>query len=177
MCTIYADTYRTVWGHTCSSMRTQLYVCPHTTICISSFFYTCFLILLYRCSDTTICVMILLCKETCDSRWCNSIRTHIGTSIKTWYYYICVLILLYKGTCDSLRRRWKHNTWSHMRHVEICGIIEGLSKGWIDTILRLFSSPRTLDNRQVRPYLWLSLSASVVSICTFVIVKQVILYW
>ena len=44
------------------------YMCPHTTIDVSSYYYKCVLILLYMCPDTT---------------------TYVSS-----YYYICVLILL-----------------------------------------------------------------------------------
>jgi hypothetical protein len=43
-----------------------VYMCPHTTIYVSSYYYTCVLILLYMCPHTTI---------------------HVSS-----YYYICVLI-------------------------------------------------------------------------------------
>ncbi len=45
------------------------YMCPHTTVCVSSYYYVCVLILLHRCRHTPIhvssyycmCVLILLC--------------------------------------------------------------------------------------------------------------------
>ncbi len=56
------------------------YMCPHTTICVSSSYYICVLILLY--SYYYICVLIQL--HMCP-------HTRIGVSS----YYSCVLILLY----------------------------------------------------------------------------------
>jgi hypothetical protein len=73
----------------CVCVLILLYMCPHTTIYVSSHYYICVLILLYMCPQyyymcphTTICVLILL--YMCP-------HTTINVSS---YYYICVLILL-----------------------------------------------------------------------------------
>ena len=52
-----------------------LHVCPHTTICVSSYYYICVLILLYMCPHTAIYVSSYYYMSSYD--------------------YICVIILLY----------------------------------------------------------------------------------
>ena len=53
-------------------MSSYYYMCPHTTTCVSSYYYVS--LLLVFCPHTTTCVLILL---------------HVSS-----YYYICVLVLL-----------------------------------------------------------------------------------
>ena len=66
-----------------------LYVCPHTTIYMSSYYYMCVLILLYVSSCYYMCVLILL-----------YICPHTTACVSSYYYLcadntICVLMLLY----------------------------------------------------------------------------------
>ena len=68
-----------------SCMSILLHMCPHTTICLSSYYYTRVLILLYMCLlYTAICVVILL-----------YMCLHTPIYVSTLYCYICVVILLY----------------------------------------------------------------------------------
>jgi hypothetical protein len=92
-------------------MRILLYMCPHTTIYVSSYCYICVLILLYghtyssirthmcKCGNILlhICVLILLymCPHTTI---CVLIQLYLcphTTIYLSSYYYIFVLILLY----------------------------------------------------------------------------------
>ena len=68
--------------YVCPTDRWLLYVCPHTTICVSLCYYMCVLILSVS-SYYYMCVLIL--PYVCP-------RTAIYVSS---YYYICVLILLH----------------------------------------------------------------------------------
>jgi hypothetical protein len=62
-------------------------MCPRATICVSSYYYICILVLLYMCPRTTIyvssyyytCVLVLL-------YMCPRTTIHVSS-----YYYICVL--------------------------------------------------------------------------------------
>jgi hypothetical protein len=73
--TVYVSSYYYIRPHTS--------VCFHTTIYVSSYYYICVLILLYMCPHTTVCVLILL-------YMCPHTIIYVSS-----YYYICVLILLY----------------------------------------------------------------------------------
>jgi hypothetical protein len=84
------------------TLASPLYMCPHTTIYVSSYYYISssyyyILSIIYVssysyycvCPHTTICVVILLCTYTymqarCLRRFASSVST---------YYYICVCIL------------------------------------------------------------------------------------
>ncbi len=59
------------------------YMCPHTTIYVSSCYYTCVLILLYMCPHATIYVSSYY-------NMCPHATTHVSS-----YSYICVVMLLY----------------------------------------------------------------------------------
>jgi hypothetical protein len=68
-----------------------LYMCPHTTICVSSYCYMCVLILLYVCPHTAVCVssyccvcvLLLLC-----------MRPHTGIYVSSYCYMSIILKLL-----------------------------------------------------------------------------------
>ncbi len=67
-----------------------LYICPHTTIYVSSYYYTCVLILPYLCPNNTKCV---------------SSSYHIFVPILLYvssYSYICVRILPYMCSHDTI---------------------------------------------------------------------------
>ncbi len=73
---------------TCSPRRlrsqcSSYYMCPHTTIYVSSYYYASVLILLYMCPHTTMCPHILLYP-------CPHATIYVSS-----YYFICVLMLLY----------------------------------------------------------------------------------
>ena len=87
-----------------------LYICPHTTICVSS------CVLIYMCPHSTSCVLILLymCPHTtiyvssCYDM-CPAVSSYIcphTTSCVSLYYYVCVLILF----CNYRRIRRLRNT-------------------------------------------------------------------
>ncbi len=65
----FALSARQVGRYDCICVLMLLYMCPHATIYVSSYYYVCVLILLYMCPHTIMCV--------------------------SSYCYICVLILLY----------------------------------------------------------------------------------
>jgi hypothetical protein len=85
-----------------------LYMCPHTLLCVSSYYYYICVLILYICSHTGdasspdhsatnvssyyyICVLILyVCPHTGDASSPEDSATIVFS-----YYYICVLILLY----------------------------------------------------------------------------------
>ena len=90
----------------CVYMRARtilLYMCPHTPIYVSSYFYICVLILLYMCPHTTICVLILLCMCP-HTTMCVLILIyvcpHTAIYVSAYQYMcphttsICILILL-----------------------------------------------------------------------------------
>jgi hypothetical protein len=92
--TIYVSSYCYI------SVRMLLYMCPHTAIYLSACYYICVLTLLYVCPLTNmyvssyccICVLILLYYI------CVLIPLYIcphTTIYVSSYYYICVLILLH----------------------------------------------------------------------------------
>ena len=58
-----------------------LYVCPHTTICVSAYYDMCVLMLLCVCHYATMCVLILLC-----------VCPHTTMSVSLCYC-VCVLML------------------------------------------------------------------------------------
>ena len=82
---LYMRPHTTIFVHSYYYMCVLilLYTRPHTTICVSSDNYICGRILLYLCTHTTVCVCIVLCVLR---------LLHMRASA---YYYICVLILLY----------------------------------------------------------------------------------
>jgi hypothetical protein len=62
-------------------------MCPHTTVCVSSYYCICVLILLYVSSYYCVCVLILLCM-------CPHTTVYMSS-----YYCICVLMLLHLSSC------------------------------------------------------------------------------
>jgi hypothetical protein len=70
--------------HTTIYVSSYNYMCPHATICVSS--YDC------MCPHTTVCVLnYCMCPDTII---CVLIPLYVSS-----YYYICVLILLYVSSC------------------------------------------------------------------------------
>ncbi len=81
VCTILPDTYLKYWIPATASLSLLPYMCAHTTICVSSCYYICVLMLL--------CVLILL--HVCP---------HTTLCVSSYYYVcphttVCFLILLY----------------------------------------------------------------------------------
>ncbi len=84
----------------------EVYICPHTTVYVSSYFYTRVLILLYMCPRTSIrvssyayyymCVRILLyicphagprCDSSCQIAPALTARSHSRYSVYLLYWY------------------------------------------------------------------------------------------
>jgi hypothetical protein len=72
-------------------VRILLYVCPHTTICVSAYYHICVRILLYVCPHTTICVSAHyhLCVRTL-----LYVCPHTTICVSA-HYYMCVRTLPY----------------------------------------------------------------------------------
>ena len=94
-------------------LRILLYLCPHTTMCVSSYilpyvrphtitsvpsyYYMCVLILLYMCPRTAICVLILLyvssyyclCPHTNFVVFNTTQKFHSIKELLLLYYYMC----------------------------------------------------------------------------------------
>jgi len=76
-------------------------MCPHTTICVSSYYYMCPHTTIYMCPHTTTCVLILL-------HMCPHTTIYVSSHyyIFSSHYYICVLIHLYTYiTCLAVAAR------------------------------------------------------------------------
>jgi hypothetical protein len=107
MCSIHVSSY-----YTC--VLILLYMCPHTTIYVSSYYYICVLILLYICPPTTICVRILtymcsihvssyfyICVQSSGAALCSALLKQYICVLILQYIYTCVLILVY--SCAVVR--------------------------------------------------------------------------
>ncbi len=67
-------------------------MCPHTTVCVSSYFCMCVLILLYVCQHT--CMLLYLCLHTAIyTQVCQFVEANDWAEIQATA--MCVLILLY----------------------------------------------------------------------------------
>jgi hypothetical protein len=75
--TVYVSSYYYMCPHTTICFLILLCMCPHTTVYVSSYYYVCVLILLYMCPHTTICVLILL-------YMCPHTTIYVSS-----YYYMC----------------------------------------------------------------------------------------
>jgi hypothetical protein len=89
-----------------SSVLMLLYMCPHTTICVSSHYCICVLILLYMCPHTT---AVYLAPHT--------------TICVSSHYCICVLTLLYMCPHTSAVYLAPHTTIYVSSHYWICVLI------------------------------------------------------
>jgi hypothetical protein len=76
------------------------YMCPHTTTCVSAYYYKCVLILLYMCPHTTIYTTIYV-----SSYYYISVRSFFRAtpSQVSTYCYTCALILLYMCPHTAIR--------------------------------------------------------------------------
>jgi hypothetical protein len=76
-------------------------MCPHTSICVSSYLYICVLIPLYMCSHTTIYLSSYYYTSHRLSQAFRYICPHTSIYLPS-YLYMCVLIPLYMSPHTSL---------------------------------------------------------------------------